>query len=55
MNFCGLNVPKDVQNANLVQSFLSILYFLQKQMLPASVSRQMYLENCRQVSERFSW
>ena len=54
-NFRGLNMPKDDKNANLLQSFLLILYFYMKiQILSASIFRQLCLQNYKQTNDRLS-
>ena len=54
-NFRGLNVPKDDKNANLLQSFLLILYLYMKiQIFSASIFRKLCLQNYKQTNGRLS-
>ena len=44
-----------ISNVNILQSFLFILYFIEKQILPSSIYKQLCLWNYGQANDKLSW
>ena len=54
-NFCGLNVPEDdIKYQSFTVISIDFLLFW-KQILPASIFRQLCLTNCKKGNDRLFW